>query len=146
MKDCYLSLLKNLTSDPIKVFFVFHLKCNILEWMMIPLMINTLSFRGINTNQSVREKDKAGSSGGKREVRQRKSSQQEVNINDDEIVESCKVRIISQQSTHPSYKIQTGSIISVTETLLYLSRRFENKKFIFEQFKLFVDLEFWLFR
>ena len=93
--------MKNLTSDPIKVFFVFHLKCNILEWMMTPLMINPLRFRGINTNQSVREKDKAGSSGGKREVRQRKSSQQEVNINDDEIVESCKVRIISssQQST-----------------------------------------------
>ena len=59
-------------------------------------------FQGINSNQSFRDKSGSGSGtsngGHRRELRHRKSSNtdQEKNLTDDEIVESCKVKIILQ--------------------------------------------------
>ena len=65
-------------------------------------------------------KEKAGgNNGNKRELRQRKSSQQEANINDDEIVESCKVGSLTPDSTHQSFKWKTPpSPLSLTDTWL----------------------------
>ena len=57
-------------------------------------------FQGINTSQSLREKPSSGSSSGNlKELRLRKSSQTDGDKGgqtDDEIVESCKVKMLSQ--------------------------------------------------
>ena len=70
--------------------------CTVIKWISIP------RFKGINSNQSFRDKSGSGSGtsngGHRRELRHRKSSNtdQEKNLTDDEIVESCKVKIVLQ--------------------------------------------------
>ena len=70
--------------------------CTAIKWISIP------RFQGINSNQSFRDKSGSGSGtsngGHRRELRHRKSSNtdQEKNLTDDEIVESCKVKIVLQ--------------------------------------------------
>ena len=75
--------------------------CNLTYVVIKP--ISVFRFQGINSNQSFRDKSGSGSgtcngAGNRRELRQRKSSNtdQEKTLTDDEIVESCKVKMLSQ--------------------------------------------------